>query len=327
MRAAIRNSLFGFNLAFTSDQTAPKFSPKDSDNVLIEVKAGAINPIDYKLPKAMAGPVLGIDFCGTIKEVGDKVTDFKVGDTVFGGATGGSLADLTVAKSTKICKMPSGWSATECAALPVAYASSLQGLRKGGIVPPKEDGMQSKESVLVIGASGGTGLAALQLCKAMGVPRIVAICSGKNKDLVESNGATEVVDYTDQDGLSSFFDKETGNFDCVYDVATSSGGGEDYVSISVPLLREGEGAGQYVALNGPPSGWLRYATGMEKLNQHIILADHNTKDQETILSLLDSLNAKPLVIEMDFTGEEVKKGYEMLHSRRTKGKIVFKVSS
>jgi len=323
----VRNTIFGFNMAFRTDQPEPNFSPKDSDKILVEVKAGAINPVDYKLPKAFAGPVIGIDFCGVIKEVGDKVTDLKVGDQVFGGAKTGALADLTIANAKEVCKVPDGWSATECAALPVAYESSLQGLRKGGIIPPTKDDMQAKESVLVVGASGGIGLAALQLCKAMGVPRIVAICSDRNKDLVISNGATEFINYADNSGLSAFFEKEKGNFDCVLDVATGSGGGEDYIAKSLTLLRKGEENGIYVALNGPPSSWMRLVTGMEKPNQHIILCKHATEDQESILHLMDSIQAKPLLNVMDFSEAEVFKGFDLLHSRRTKGKIVFDISS
>jgi len=319
MKAAIRNSLFGFNLAFKSDQPEPKFCHKGSKQVLIQVQAGAINPVDYKLPKAVAGAVLGIDFCGTIKEVGDQVKDFKVGDLVFGG-TSGSLADFTVTESSKIAKVPThGWTAAEAAALPVAYQSCLQGLRKGGVVPAVDK--QAKESVLVIGASGGCGLAALQLCKAMKIPRIVAICSGKNKDLVTSHGATEMVDYTIKDELETFFGKNQGTIDCVFDVATGSGDGEDYIARSLQIIKPQ--FGKYVALNGPATSWLRAFTGLEKSNQAIILCEHNTKDLLTVVSLLDSIQAKPLLEKKEFNENSVSEGYEMLKSRRTKGKIVF----
>ena len=336
MRAAIRTGLMGYIISFTSDHPKPKFSEKkNASEVLVEVQAAAINPIDYKLPRLFLGPVVGIDFCGKVTAIGSKVKDFAVGDIVYGVCSKGSLAEFTIAPADKIAKKPDDWTASEAAALPVAYGSTLQALRKGSIVPPEGEGRQSKESCLVIGASGGCGLAAVQLCKAMSVPRIVAVCSAKNADLVRNAGATEFVDYTDEKGLTTFFSENAGLFDCVFDAATGSGKGEDYIEKSVQLLKRAEDAdggrkqnyiGKYVFLNGRPMDWARAFTGKEKPHQSLILAQLNTRDLESIPSLLDKVSAKPLLNVMPFSEDGVRDAFSLLQSRRARGKVVFDVT-
>jgi NADPH:quinone reductase-like Zn-dependent oxidoreductase len=324
MKAAIRHSLVGFNLGFSNDHKEPTLS-KNSNNLLIEVKAAAINPVDYKLPRMAAGDVIGIDVCGEVIEVGHHVDPsfVKVGELVFGSSSSGSLAEKCLVKADHVAKVPPKWKATEAAALPVSYVSSLQGLRTGGITPAESEALQPKQSVLIIGASGGCGLASLQLAKAMKVPRIVGICSGNNEQLAKDYGATEVVDYTDEAKLNKFFDSEVGNFDCVFDVATGSGGGELYTDKSRPLLRSK--TGEYVALNGPASKWMRKMIGFEKEHEHILMCDRTTDDLDLVMQLLDSINARPFVHVKPFTEENVKEGFNQLKSRRTKGKIVFEM--
>ena len=157
-----------------------------SSNVLVRVKAAAINPVDYKLPRLALGPVVGLDFSGVIESLGKNVTEFAVGDEVYGQVKG-SLADFAVASPEEIVLKPKNLSFSEAAAIPLTYVTSLQGLRDNGCL--KKGGR-----VLVIGASGGCGIAALQLAKSMGAKKIVAVCSGKNADLVKSHGADEVID-------------------------------------------------------------------------------------------------------------------------------------
>jgi NADPH:quinone reductase-like Zn-dependent oxidoreductase len=350
MRAAIRKGILGYTFAFSQELPTPAFQPSSSTHqkdVLVKVNAAAINPVDYKLPRAALGPIIGNDFCGTITEIGSNVNDnFEVGDVVFGTAAQGSIAEYTIAKSDRIAKAPKGWKAVECAALPIAYQSALQCLRKGNIVDLDLD-LDSKsnvhgngkkveqKSVLIIGASGGCGVAGLQLCKALGVSRIVAICSGKNDEFVRQHGATEVVDYTNQSELESFFFENSGKFDCVYDVATNSGGGEDYWDKSMDLLRRDEQEignhnrnrviGEYTALNGPVKKWLRALAGREKENESIILMNSNTADLELVVELLDRIGARPLTNIMTFDDEGLQEAFELLKSRRTRGKIVFEV--
>ena len=330
MKAAIRTGFLGYTFSFVENHTKPAFNPcsqQDKSNVYVKVKSAGINPVDYKLPRMIGGRTIGSDFCGTIEKIGSGIDEslFKVGDDVFGTCSSGSLAECCVANSDNIAKKPTDWTYEECAALPVAYMSALQSLRIGKITCDVEGGNKEK-SVLVIGASGGCGIAGIQLCKAMGVGRIVAICSKKNSDLVKDLGATEVVPYDDENEMSSFFTNNNEQFDCVYDAATNSGGGEDYWTMSKNLLKRDDSEeciGQYVALNGPASKWVRALSGKQKANEAIMMMKSNTQDLQLITTLLNKTGARPVINKMTFSNEGMENGFELLKSRRTKGKIVF----
>merc|ERR1712002_264104 len=132
--------------------------------------------------------------------------------------TKGSLAEITVAKSDEIAAKPSSITFTEAAAMPVTFLTSLQALRDYGKV-------EKNDRVLVIGASGGCGISAVQLARVLGAGDIVGVCSGRNAEFVKSMGATHVVDYTKED-IVSYCQGEDGaieesmKFDVVYDAAT-----------------------------------------------------------------------------------------------------------
>mmetsp|Transcript_39322 Transcript_39322/g.57854 ORF Transcript_39322/g.57854 Transcript_39322/m.57854 type:complete len:327 (+) Transcript_39322:187-1167(+) len=324
MHAAIRSGLLGWTLSFRQDIPKPKFDPSKSPrDVLLDVQSAAINPIDYKLPRLVGGTIFGLDVSGTVQAIGSEVTEFSVGDQVFGTASTGSLAQYAVAKVDRIAKKPDFLSFREAAALPIAYVTGLQALRDAGKI-----GNQFKEetggSVLVIGASGGCGIAGVQLAKALGVKRIVGVCSAKNADFVREAGASEVVDYNEQDGMEDFFSKNRGKFDCVYDTATGSGKKEDYTDRSIPLLTE---AGEYVQINGGPSVWAKKMMGGKSERRTLVLTDINRSNLEAVSSLLEGSGARPHVNEMPFTEKGVNDGFDLLKSRRTKGKIVFDVGS
>jgi len=314
MRAAVR----GWTGAITVSSTYNKPSC-GSNEVLIHVKAGAINPVDYKLGRLL-GPVVGLDVAGVVDQVGDKVTSFKVGDEVY-GTVSGSLADYVSAKPETLGLKPSSISFVEAAAMPVAYMTGLQSIRDYG-------GLKEGGRILIVGASGGCGLAGLQVARALGAGHIVGVCSGKNEALVKQHGAHEVIDYTKGDILDHFGDvDEALKFDVVYDAATGSGGGEDYKSKSEKILcnkTEEKQHGQYVAINGAPTMWLRTFTIGQKKNEHLMMMNINTADLDILSGLVDEGKLKPVIAEnLSLTDEDVKKGFELQKSRRAVGKIVF----
>jgi len=202
---------------------------------------------------------------GVVESVGSNVTSLKVGDEVFGGSSG-SLAEFAVSKPESLGKKAKSLSFVEAAAMPIAYMTSFQSLRDAGKLKPGS-------RVLIIGASGGCGIAAVQLAKAMGAGHIAGVCSGKNEAIVRENGATEVVDYTKVDVVDHYSGQEDDlqKFDIVYDSATKSGGGEDYREKSLSLLKRDEtNHGQYVAINGAASMWARNFTIGQKKNEHLV---------------------------------------------------------
>eukprot|EP00939_MAST-03C_sp_MAST-3C-sp1_P003744 g3744.t1 len=299
--------------------TRPKAEDLKEGEYVVDIRASAINPVDYKVGKSILGPIYGIDFAGVVKHVGPPASSgsppfFRVGDKVFGAASG-SLTEETVIQEKRMAKMPSSLSFVEAAALPVAYLTGLQGLRDHG-------NMKKGSRVLVVGASGGCGTAAVQIAKALGAQHIVGVCSAKNDTLVRSLGADDVVDYKKEDFAEKYADApEKSKFDVVYDAATGSGGGELYKSKSISVLAAG---GQYVALNGSGMAWTRMFLGLQEKNVHLFLTKQNRADLGTLAKIMDEHKLKPIIaITLSFSRVSVNKGFQALKGRRTVGKIVF----
>lgn len=264
--------------------------------------------------------MVGIDVSGVVEQVGADVNEFKVGDDVFGRAMTGSLAEHTLVGMDEVAKKPEWLSFDEGAAIGVAYLTGIQALHVGNV--------KEGSSALIIGASGGCGLAGVQLAIAMGASRVVGICSGKNFEFVQGMSGIkkiedlELVDYTDDAAMNEFKEKNAGKFDCIYDTATGSGKGEDYVSTMTTLLKEK--TGEYVQINGSASTWTRLFMGKKQPQRTILLTDRKGKTNlEEIASLLKSTGAKPHLDVKSFDEKGVADGFEQLKGRRTKGKIVF----
>ena len=192
----------------------------DDDEVLLKTYATSVNTVDifyrsgmkvfFGLTRLMTGlrkpkkKVLGFDIAGEVVEIGKDVTEFKVGDKVYGGCRSGANAEYAKTGKDKIAMMPSNMSYSEAGVVPVAALSALQGLRDSGNI-------QKDQNVLIYGASGGIGTYAVQLAKIYHT-KITAVSSGKNKDLVQSLGADSFIDYTKED-----FTKKQEKYDLIFD--------------------------------------------------------------------------------------------------------------
>ena len=144
------------------------------DGVLVRVQAASVNPVDWHtmmgtpyLVRMQAGlrkpksDQLGVDFAGTVEEVGKDVTQFQPGDEVF-GARNGSLAEyVCVREERAVVHKPAGVTFEQAGAVAVAAISALQGLRDKGQIQPGQ-------KVLINGASGGVGTFAVQIAKSFG---------------------------------------------------------------------------------------------------------------------------------------------------------------
>ena len=289
--------------------------------VLIEIRAAAINPVDYKVGKMLLGPKVGLDFSGVVRQVGAEVTQLVAGDEVYGTAAG-SLAEYVAVDAGRIAKKPHSLSFTQAAAMPTVYLTGLQSLRAGGL---------SKSSkVLVIGASGGCGSAGVQLAKALGAKEVVGVSSGKNAEMVMAQGADRVIDY-----MTHSLAEEASDYDVVYDTATSSGAGEDYRASGQAVLAPPapERRPQYVCINGGLSVWLRKLAGWEERDTQLILTDANTKDLELLAQMTDGVGPfggirklAPVIFKtLPFEPTAVDAGFALLKSRRVVGKVVFEV--
>ncbi|WP_246854877.1 NAD(P)-dependent alcohol dehydrogenase [Naasia sp. SYSU D00057] len=146
----------------------------------------------------------GRSLAGTVVAVGAGVSDFRLGDPVFG--TGASaLAEYAVARAGRLARMPAGLDPVQAAAVPVSGLTALQAVRDHARI-------QAGERVLVLGASGGVGVFAVQLAKAAGAT-VTAVCSGAKAGAVLALGADRVLDYAvDEIG-------EDGRYDVILDIA------------------------------------------------------------------------------------------------------------
>jgi NADPH:quinone reductase-like Zn-dependent oxidoreductase len=203
--------------------------PKDNE-VLIEVRAASVNPLDGGLMKGrpyiariMTGlrkpkiTRLGVDVAGQVEAVGRNVTQFKPGANVFGvcisdpHASGvrvwvcqGAFAEYVCAPDSTLVMKPENVTFEQAAAAPVAAFTALQGLRDKGHIRPGQ-------KVLINGAAGGVGTFAVQIAKSFGAD-VTAVCSTRNVDIVRSIGADRVIDYTQED-----FTKRGQRYDLFFD--------------------------------------------------------------------------------------------------------------
>ena len=129
-------------------------------------------------------PGLGVDVAGIVTEVGTDVSEFRVGDAVFGPARG-SLAEAATARAEYLAPIPAGVTPAEAAAVPLAGLTALQALRDKGQ-------LEAGGRVLILGAAGGVGHYAVQLARSLGVGRVVASCSGRNAEWIAGLGADRV---------------------------------------------------------------------------------------------------------------------------------------
>jgi NADPH:quinone reductase-like Zn-dependent oxidoreductase len=169
--------------------------------LLIQVKAASINPLDWKIyggeMKLLSGTKfpkgVGIDFAGVVTQVGPSVTHFRVGDAVFGLLNvfkGGALADYVVATEADIALKPATISFDQAASLPVAGLAALQ-------IVDQLAAVSKGQEVLINGATGGVGLFAIQLAKQRGA-RVTAVAGPAGVQRATQLGADAVLDYTKQ---------------------------------------------------------------------------------------------------------------------------------
>ncbi len=162
--------------------------------------------LGFRAPK---NRVLGRDLAGTVAEIGAGVTDFAVGDEVYGVGRG-SFAEYVAAAADKVSRKPRNLSFEQAAVVPISGATALQALTDHGR-------LESGQRVLVIGASGGVGSYAVQIAKALG-GEVTGVASTAKLDLVRSLGAEHVIDYTRDD-----FADQGEHYDLILDIAGNPG--------------------------------------------------------------------------------------------------------
>src|SRR5438552_4067940 len=190
------------------------------DEVLIKVRAAAVNPVDLLfrgtsyMVRIMTGlrkpkdTRLGVDVAGQVEAVGRNVTQFKLGDAVFGTCKGAFAEYVCTSESALVVK-PDNVTFEQAASVPIAAITALQGLRLGGL--GNKGHIQPGQKVLINGASGGVGTFAVQIAKSFGAD-VTGVCSTRNVEMVRSIGADRVIDYVQED-----FTKSGQRYDLILD--------------------------------------------------------------------------------------------------------------
>jgi NADPH:quinone reductase-like Zn-dependent oxidoreductase len=191
--------------------------PVVTDNgVLVKVRAASVNAGDWHLMRGepflsrlMFGGIfkpkfktLGMDVAGSVEAVGKDVTQFQVGDDVFGDLSEcgfGTFAEYVCTREMALVLKPSNVSFEQAATVPCAALTALQGLRDcGQIRLGRADATRTGQKVLINGASGGVGSFAVQIAKAFGA-EVTAVCSTNKMEMMRLIGADRIIDYNQTD--------------------------------------------------------------------------------------------------------------------------------
>jgi len=249
-------------------------------------------------------PILGQELAGTIEAVGKDVSKFKIGDSVFAysGANLGCYVEYKcMPEDGLIVLKPPNLTYDEAAALSFGGTTVVDFFRKANLQPG--------EKVLINGASGGVGTAAVQLAKHFGAD-ITGVCSTANVALVKSLGATAVVDYLKED-----FTKNGKTYDVIVDTVGTA-----------PFLRSKDSlkeSGRFLLILGGLSDMLRIPWVSITSNQKIIAgsAAERVEDLRFLAKLAEAGEFKP-VIDRRYPFEHIVQAHHYVDTGRKKGNVI-----
>lgn len=290
------------------------------DELLVRVVAVSLNSSDvefltgrpaYVRAWGLTKPkfqVLGSDVVGVVEAIGEKVTQFRVGDSVYGDIMGqfGGLANYAAAKEKFWMKCPVDLGAEEVATLPQAAFIALQGLRDKGCLAPLEH-------VAINGAGGGSGSFAIQMAKAMGA-RVTGVDRTDKLNFMKELGADQVIDYT-QENLADRRDE----FDLILDLVAR----RSFWSYRRALRR----GGRYVLVGGDLSAILNAAflgplfSSAGSRRYGMLVARPNVADHEAVAELVRSGQVRPM-IDKTFPLREAPAALAYLEAAHARGKVL-----
>ena len=305
------------------------------DDVLVEVHAAGLNPLDskisagefklllpYRLPL-----ILGNEVAGVVVRVGRSVRRFKPGDEVYARPHQdriGTLAQFIAMNEADVAMKPKNLTMEEAASIPLVGLTAWQ-------VLIERANLKKGQSVLIHAGSGGVGTFAIQLAKHIGAT-VATTTSSTNEDLVRSLGADVVVDYKTQD-----FERVLSGCDVVLNSL-----GKDILEKSANVLKPG---GKLISISGPPDvdfareqrlNWflqqvmrvlsfgIRKIARRQRVTYSFVLMRANGEQLSQITSLIESAIIRP-VIDRIFPFEATKEALRYLDTGRARGKVVVKL--
>jgi NADPH:quinone reductase-like Zn-dependent oxidoreductase len=257
-------------------------------------------------PKAR---VAGVDAAGRVEAVGANVRGLRHGDEVLGFCPG-AFAEYALAEADKVVPKPVSLTFEQAAAVPMAGATALRGIRDVGAV-------RAGHRVLVNGAAGGVGTYAVQIAAALGA-EVTGVCSTRNAGLVRSIGAAHVVDYTTQDFTGGR---------ARYDVILDNVGNRPLSRLRRALTPAGtlvlNGGGSPGHVLGPVAGILRAAVVNALVRERLRLLPHEQKREQllTLTGLIDAGKLTP-VLDRTYPLAGTADGLRRLEHGHARGKIV-----
>lgn len=280
------------------------------DQVLVQVKATSINPIDWKLREGYLQQmfdwefpiILGWDVAGIISAVGENVTDWQIGDRVFARPATtrfGTYADYAIVDTNLLAKIPANISFEAAAATPLAALTAYQGLFNHGH-------LQKGEKVLIHAGAGGVGTYAIQLAKAQGA-EVFTTASKKNHELLYRLGADKVIDYHEENFAEAFSD-----LDLVLDTM-----GGKIQEDSVQVLKDG---GRLVTVLGISNPDLMIA---KNIFAQAIWLEPNGKELAQLANRMQAGQLESVIgAQFPLTAAGVKSAHELSATHHAVGKIV-----
>lgn len=305
-------------------------------DVLIQVHAASVNPLDSKIRSGAFKPilpyalplVLGNDLAGIVLQVGAAVTRFKAGDEVYARPPEsriGSFAERIAVHQDALALKPANLDMTEAASIPLSALTSWQVLVTSAQLKPGQ-------KVLIHAGSGGVGTLAIQLAKHLGA-FVATTTSSANVEWLKALGADRVIDYTREDFASELRD---------YDVVLNSLGA-DVLEQSIKVLKPG---GQLISISGPPtaafaqeqglswglrqvmrllSSGIRRKARKQGVTYRFLFMRADGAQLQAITALIESGAIKP-VIDRTFPFQQTADALSYVEQGRAKGKVVVTVS-
>ena len=290
-------------------EDAPVPEPKENE-ILVRVIASGVNPAD---PLILNGKfakefgthlplILGYDMAGSVVKTGDKVTKLKVGDSVYAYLLwGGGWAEYCISNEGESAIKPKSLSLTEAAAVPLAALTAWQALIDVGKI-------QSGQTVLIHGGSGGVGSFAIQIAKARGA-RVIATASTANQDLLQQLGADVAIDYTKQK-----FEDVAHDVDLVLDPV-----GRDTLARSYSVVKRG-GTVITIVSRCDESELKKHGIRGASLSSH-----PDAAELTEITKLIDAGRIKPIVSQV-LPLTDAAKADAQAETHHTRGKMVLKIA-
>lgn len=304
--------------------------------VLVNVHAAGLNPVDYKTREGMlrviqsyAFPaIMGNELAGTIEKVGAGVIDFAPGDRVFARVPKdamGALAEYAALPAETCALIPDGWGFEQAAAIPLAGLTALQALRD-------ELDLQPSQRVLITGGAGGVGTFAIQIAKWLGA-HVITTASPRGRELVTRLGADQVIDYTSEKFEDVLGEKVDAVFDLIggetlsrsFGVVKTGGTVLSVAGMPEPQTADDlDGGLKLKALFWAISIKFRAQAARHGVNYRYLFMHPSGAELAELAALLEQGKLEP-VIDKTFPFPQAKEALTYLEQGHAKGKVVVRI--